>query len=200
MAIILNDGLRLPTTRIEELRFAEGTPYEKWLAREPPAAVRVLDAAVAAVLRARLRDVVEHGTGRRAHNAVVLADGTPLVVGGKTGTGDNRFEVFSTPAGPSRSEIRNRTATFVFFIGDRFYGTITAYVPGTAARKYRFTSALPVQLFTQLVPIMRPIFERPGDTCRAGERAVLQAVDWVGEGCPESSPPFERRLTSPGVN
>ena len=49
MAIILNDGLRLPTTRIEELRFSEGTPYEKWLAREPPAAVRVLDAAVGPV-------------------------------------------------------------------------------------------------------------------------------------------------------
>ena len=167
MGIILSDGLRLPTARIEELRFAEGTPYERRFLRESPADVRVLDRAVAAVLRTQLRDVVEQGTGRRAHHAVVLANGTPLVVGGKTGTGDNRFEPFGAQTAPGRSEVRNRTATFVFFVGDRFYGTITAYVEGTAAREYRFTSALPVQLFTQLVPVMLPLLERAGETCLA---------------------------------
>ena len=191
MGIILNDGLRLPTTRIEELRFAEGTPYETWFARKPPGAVRVLDAAVAAVLRARLRDVVEHGTGRRAHNAVVLADGTPLVIGGKTGTGDNRVEPFGTHAA-GQSRVRNRTATFVFFIGDRFYGTITAHVGGRAAREYHFTSALPVQLFTQLVPFMRPIFERPGDPCLVGQTVVPQGAHSIREDCGELSAPFER--------
>ena len=106
MGIILNDGLRLPTTRIEELRFAEGTPYETRFMRESPAVVPVLDPAVAAVLRTQLRDVVEQGTGRRAHHAVVLANGTPLVVGGKTGTGDNRFEPFGTETAPGRSGVR----------------------------------------------------------------------------------------------
>ena len=121
---------------------------------------------------------------------VVLADGTPLVIGGKTGTGDNRVEPFGTHAA-GQSRVRNRTATFVFFIGDRFYGTITAHVGGTAAREYRFTSALPVQLFTQLVPIMRPILERPGDPCLAGETLVPQGAHSVREDCPELGAPFE---------
>ena len=190
MGIILNDGLRLPTTRIEELRFAEGTPYEKRVVREFPAVVPVLDPAVAAVLRTRLRDIVEQGTGRRAHNAVVLGNGTPLGVGGKTGTGDNRFEPFGAQTVLGQSEVRNRTATFVFFIGERFYGTITAYVEGTAAREYRFTSALPVQLFTQLVPVMLPLLERAGETCRAGATAP-QGFHWGGKGCPELSAPVD---------
>jgi hypothetical protein len=53
----------------------------------------------------------------------------------------------------------NRTAAFVFFIGDRFFGTVIAYVPGTQAAKYRFTSALPVQVFRHLVPALRPLLE-----------------------------------------
>jgi hypothetical protein len=32
------------------------------------------------------------------------------------------------------SRVVNRTAAFVFFISDRFYGTVLAFVPGKAAR------------------------------------------------------------------
>ena len=46
----------------------------------------------------------------------------------------------------------NRTATFVFIIGDRYYGTVTAFVPGAAAGGYRFTSALAVQVLKELSP------------------------------------------------
>ena len=35
MGIIMNDGVRLPTVRIDELHFAEETPYEAKLGREP---------------------------------------------------------------------------------------------------------------------------------------------------------------------
>ena len=46
----------------------------------------------------------------------------------------------------------NRTATFVFTIGERFYGVVTAHVTGPAAAGYGFTSSLPVQLFRVLAP------------------------------------------------
>jgi hypothetical protein len=50
------------------------------------------------------------------------------------------------------SRVINRTATFVFLIGDRFFGTVTAFVPGEAAADYGFTSSLPVQIFKELAP------------------------------------------------
>jgi hypothetical protein len=53
----------------------------------------------------------------------------------------------------------DRTATFVFFLGDRFFGTITAYVPGAVAIRYDFTSALAVQLLKALEPQLWPLFE-----------------------------------------
>jgi hypothetical protein len=48
----------------------------------------------------------------------------------------------------------DRTATVVFFIGDRFYGTITAFVTGAVADRYRFTSSLPVQILRMLGPTL----------------------------------------------
>jgi hypothetical protein len=55
----------------------------------------------------------------------------------------------------------DRTATFVFFLGDRFFGTITAYVPGTVAGTYHFTSALAVQLLEALQPQLEPLLDEP---------------------------------------
>ena len=173
MGIILNDGIRLPTVRIEELRFAEGTPYDRRFVPERATGVRVLESAAAVALRQQLKDVVEHGTGRRARDAVVLSSGTRLAVGGKTGTGDNRFE-FGSKTSKGGSWIRNRTAAFVFFIGDRFYGTVTAHVPGREAGEYGFTSALPVQLFTQIVPAVLPMLEHTRNGCTAAENSCSQ--------------------------
>ena len=67
-------------------------------------------------------------------------------MGGKTGTGDNRVEVFGAGGRLIKSRAVSRTATFVFFIGERYFGVITAYVPGETAQNYNFTSALPVQI------------------------------------------------------
>ena len=44
-------------------------------------------------------------------------------------------------------------------IGDRFYGTVVAYVPGSKAASYKFTSALAVQIFKDLEPQLRPLFD-----------------------------------------
>jgi len=88
-----------------------------------------------------------------------LQDGTVLPVGGKTGTGDNRFEV--APYGSAvASRAVNRTAAFVFFIGDKYFGTVLAYVPGKNADKYDFTSALAVQVFEDIMRKALPAIEQ----------------------------------------
>ena len=60
-----------------------------------------------------------------------------------------------------QSRVVDRTATFVFFLGDRFFGTITAYVPGAVAANYHFTSALVVQLLKALAPQLQPLLGTP---------------------------------------
>ncbi len=51
----------------------------------------------------------------------------------------------------------DRTATFAFFIGDKFFGTITAYVLGRRAGDYHFSSAVAVQLLKSLAPALRSL-------------------------------------------
>lgn len=154
--IILNDGVRKPDLRIKNIRFGEGTPYETLMEPNPPAGERVYPRDLARVVKKAMFDVVENGTGRRAHGSLVL-DGEALPIGGKTGTGDNRIEIRGRDNRIIESRARNRTATFVFIIGDRFFGTVTAYVAGDASDNYNFTSALPVQMFRQLAPNLKPM-------------------------------------------
>ena len=160
MGIIINDGVRLSTQRIDRLAFAVETPYESHFARQNGEGERVMAPEVAAALRHGLSDVVEGGTARRLAGSFKLADGTALAMGGKTGTGDNRI-VISRAAG--RGVALNRTATFVFYLGDRHFGTLTAYVIGPEAGNYRFTSALPVQILKSMGPILLPYLEPAGD-------------------------------------
>jgi hypothetical protein len=89
------------------------------------------------------------------------ADGTPLVMGGKTGTGDNRIEAIGSGGRILSSKSINRTATFVFYIGNNHFGTLTAFVPGRSAENFKFTSALPVQVLKGMAPILSPYLQ-PG--------------------------------------
>ncbi|WP_332670559.1 transglycosylase domain-containing protein [Aromatoleum sp.] len=156
MGIVVNDGIRLRSARIERLHFAAGTPYETVVARRPDAGERVMAPEVAAALRGALSEVVEGGTARRLAGAFALPDGTPVKVGGKTGTGDNRIVVSGT-----RGVALNRTATFVFYLGPRHFGTLTAYVIGREAASFRFTSGLPVQILKSMTPILMPYLAAP---------------------------------------
>jgi hypothetical protein len=106
-----------------------------------------------------IQGVVEFGTARRAFNSVKLSNGQVLAVGGKTGTGDNRFQTYGRHGWVTSSRVVNRTAAFVFTIGDRYFGTVVAYVPGSEAAGYSFTSALPVQVFKTLVPSIMPVID-----------------------------------------
>ena len=157
MGIIVRGGIRAPTTRLDELHFAAGTPYEARLRFQGGPGERVLPEQVAAVLRAALLDVVAHGTAVRLAAGIPGADGVPLPVGGKTGTGDHHTQVFDSAGRLVRERVVNRAATFAFFIGDRFYGTVSAYVPGEDAASFSFTSALSVELLKQLGPSLQPL-------------------------------------------
>lgn len=152
MGILLNDGRWYPAIRVQELHFAADTPYETLLRRQAHPGEQLLAPEVAAVMREALVGVVTDGTAKRLTSAFRRADGTALVVGGKTGTGDNRHEVYGPGGRLLSSTALNRTAVFVFFLGERFYGTITAYVAGPEAAGYRFTSGLPVQVLKELAP------------------------------------------------
>jgi hypothetical protein len=48
----------------------------------------------------------------------------------------------------------SRAATFVFMLDNRYFGTVTAYVPGTEAARFHFTSALPVRVTGLLMPTL----------------------------------------------
>ncbi|MBT8766795.1 transglycosylase domain-containing protein [Metapseudomonas boanensis] len=161
MGIILNDGIRQPTVRIDQLHFAAGTPYETLVGRQNDTGKRVMTSEVAAALRDALSKVVEGGTARRLQGSFTLSDGKPLVLGGKTGTGDNRIQTVTRYGAVKSSKAMNRTATFVFYLGPRHFGTLTAFVEGSQADKFSFTSALPVQVLKGMAPILQPYLE-PG--------------------------------------
>ncbi|MFZ3281058.1 transglycosylase domain-containing protein [Pseudomonas sp.] len=161
---ILNDGVRMPTLRIDSLHFAAGTPYETQLVNDPHVGKRVMPSEVATAMREALSQVVDAGTAKRVSGSFKLADGSPLAMGGKTGTGDNRIEAIGSGGRILSSKSINRTATFVFYIGDHHFGTLTAFVPGRSAENFKFTSALPVQVLKGMAPILTPYLQPGSDS------------------------------------
>ncbi len=178
MGIIQNGGMRYPISRINALQFGEGTPYETHFERLPVSGQQVMAPEVAAALRGVLSEVVEGGTARRLRGTFGTTDGEAVEVGGKTGTGDNRIHSMTASGRSTGSQVMNRTATFVFFLGKDHFGTLTAFVPGQAAAGFRFTSALPVQVLRGMAPILSEYFEDTANGCQvplqATEVAALQ--------------------------
>lgn len=188
MGIIVAGGVRQPGVQLDTLRFAEGTPYEARLRREAKGAERVMPQEVADTVREALALVVAKGTARRLSGALDGPAGEPLVIGGKTGTGDNRLNTYSARGKQTGSRVLNRTATFVFYLGDRHFGTITAFVPGAAADGFKFTSALPVQIVKLMAPLLTPVLHpAPGSGCLAAADR-LPAVAPAGAPASGASP------------
>jgi membrane peptidoglycan carboxypeptidase len=163
MGIIVNGGVRKPVERIDALHFAKDTPYETLVKHDNTKLEQVISPAVARTAADAIRGVVSDGTAKRVKGAFVQADGSIIAVGGKTGTGDQRFDVYAKGGRLIESRFVNRSATFVFNIGERFFGSMTAYVHGPEAEHYDFTSALPVQLLVTLAPTLMPMIEPPKD-------------------------------------
>ncbi len=183
IGIIVNDGMRLPTVDVQRLDFAVGTPYETDMTMMPRPQ-RVLDPAVAETVRQALVTVVAHGTATAVRGIYHMADGSPLPVGGKTGTGDNRLDRFGSGGRLVSQRVVDRTATFAFFLGNRFFGTVTAYVPGAIAAHYDFTSALAVHLLKAIRPQLEPLLDSPAPPLPAV--AAAPNPDW-SDGIPGST-------------
>ncbi len=156
IGIILNDGKRMPTHRFTKVEFAKDTPYESIVEPLAPVPIQALHPEVARILKETMGKVVSDGTAKRLANSFQQGDGSPFPIGGKTGTGDNR--IFTSTGGGHKTAARalNRTATFVFYLGDNHFGTLTAFVGGRSAKTFSFTSALPLQVLKGMVPILQP--------------------------------------------
>jgi hypothetical protein len=109
-----------------------------------------------------MANVVESGTARRVHKTYTRSDGKAYTIGGKTGTGDHRHETYGPGGHVISSRVVNRTATFAFYVGDRFFGVISAHVPGEEAAKFDFTSALAAELLKIVRTSLVPLMERSG--------------------------------------
>lgn len=156
MGIILANGVQLPSVDFDRLNFADGTPYQTDFVSQPTPR-QVLDPAVVQTVRQALLGVVRNGTAGLVAVAYHAPDGSVLQIGGKTGSGDNRYHIYGPGGGLKGERVVDRTATFVFFLGDRFFGTVTAYVPGPPAAGFSFDSALSVQLLKDLQPQLAPL-------------------------------------------
>ena len=199
VGILLADGIRNPVLRIGELRAAAGTPYETHFVASGNGGERVLPVEVAVAARRVLASVVEGGTARRLAGAFQSAEGTALTVGGKTGTGDHRFETYGRGGVLLSSRVVSRSGTFVFFIGERHFGTLTAYVKGAQAAEYRFTSALPTQVLKHLAPVLQGALDRPPpiDARCAGIASLPPAGGTPSTATRGEAPPGEALDTAP---
>lgn len=156
MGIVLSGGMRYPKTSISKLTFGANTPYESTYDFSAKKAERVLSKEVADVAKKGLLDIVSNGTAIRLKDGIKVG-GEILPVGGKTGTGDHRYVVYR--GGVKEKRVVNRTATFMFVIGDRYYGVVSAFVPGQEASRFVFTSALPVQILKNVAPLLEQMNE-----------------------------------------
>ena len=125
VGMIANGGKMVPTQTFAELEFAKGAPYEAHFTRAMTPPRTALLPETVDVVHGLLRDVVLGGTEKRLAAGMTFPGEQTLDVYGKTGTGDQRFNVFARGARLIESRKVNRSATFVFVIGDRFFDTLT---------------------------------------------------------------------------
>jgi membrane peptidoglycan carboxypeptidase len=157
MGIIVNDGRRRPSVDILKASFARGTAYQTTFERSNSPTEQVMRVPVARLLRTVLGEVVESGTALRVRHAFVDTDTSQVIaVGGKTGSGDNRFDTFNRDGRLLTSRAVSRTAGFVFYLGDHWFGVITASVVGPKSADYTFTSSLPLAALKLLAPTLSP--------------------------------------------
>ncbi|SJM89597.1 Membrane carboxypeptidase [Crenothrix polyspora] len=188
MGIIRNDGVKMPSVRFESLHFAENTPYETVMNKSAEKGERIFPAEVAISARSALAGVVEEGTASRLRGVYTDVNGKPLVVGGKTGTGDHRKQVWGERGRLIESKFISRAAVFTFFLGEHFYGVMTAYVEGPNAGQYHFTSSLPVQIVKFLKPVLMPLINKTSATPTPIAVKVDQPLIADAPKLPETSP------------
>ena len=199
VGILMNDGVKYPLVRLEEVHLASETPFDVSLTRsDTNEGIRVLRPEVARALRHTMHEVVRSGTARRAFHAFKRSDGEYLLVGGKTGTGDHRFETYDQRGNVLTSKVVNRTATFTFWIGDRFFGVLSAHVAGEKAAEYDFTSSLATQLLKSLAPALLPMLEQSGTLPAPPELSLpMKSNSLIVDNTPSKPEPQNPSQTTP---
>ncbi|MDE2030106.1 MAG: hypothetical protein KGI97_06040 [Alphaproteobacteria bacterium] len=163
VGIILADGRKLPLERFSSIELAANTPYETLLTHDDNVqAPQVLDPAIAEAMKSIMLETMsgKRSTAAGVKGVYLDAKGEPLPIGGKTGTGDQRYDEFGAGGRIISSRRVNRTGTLVFYIGNRFFGVIVAHVGGNAAADFTFSSAIAVQMLRDLAPIINPLVNR----------------------------------------
>ncbi|MCY1227880.1 hypothetical protein D9M72_401710 [compost metagenome] len=170
--ILMSGGMATQNAAVYSLAFADGTPYATRYVLQPAPGKRLLPEEVTAVVRRSMIDVVEGGTARSIRGAFTMPgrNGATLTVAGKTGTGDQRFQVYGPGGRLISSRSVNRSATFVFTLGDRFFGTVVVNAREPYAARYSYTSALAVRVLRAIAPQISAM--APG-----GDRALLRCRD-----------------------
>ena len=161
MGILANDGQAMPDIILQQIHFAKNTPFETMLTPQPATGTQVVHPVIAKLVKRELIDVVNKGTARLLKDIFKNDSPHPLAIGGKTGTGDHRQKRYDAGLRLIQSKPISRTATFVFLIENRFYGTITAQVLGPESGEYDFTSSLPVTIFRLLAPYLKTSYFVP---------------------------------------
>ena len=192
MGILINDGMRRPMISVTEIKLAEKTPFQTLLKPAANRGEQVLAPVVAQVVRNLITGVVNQGTARRVSGAFRL-NGKTLKVGGKTGTGDNRVKQFNRYGHMISSKAVNRTATFVFYIGDRYFGVITAFVTGREADHYQFNSSYATGILRLIAPSINARYS-------AAEKEASKTKSKSEETFPENAPESEPQLTEASVS
>jgi membrane peptidoglycan carboxypeptidase len=173
MGILVNDGVRLPMVSLTELRFAQNTPFETRFKPNKPEGERLLPVEVVRTVRKALSLVVNGGTAGRLQGVLKDDSGKEIIIGGKTGTGDHRYQQYGAGGQLLESRVVNRTGTFVFYLGERYFGTLVALVPGPQAGQYEYTSALTAQILKTLLPQLKvALFSSPA----AAPQAAIPVV------------------------
>jgi hypothetical protein len=173
IGIIITNGVRQPTVDLDQINIADGTPYQTDFLPQP-VPQRVLNPLVAQTLQQALVSVVSNGTGTDVQGGYHSANGDPLLIGGKTGTGDNRYHIYGRGGYLRGERVVDRTSTFVFFLGNKFFGTATAFVQGPRAIAFDFSSKLAVQLLRALRPQLEPLLQA-APTAPRSEPSASQA-------------------------
>jgi hypothetical protein len=87
LGIIINEGLHTPPYLIQEITFANNTPYHTQFIRKRVEPKKVLHAEIALIIKKALFKVVEKGTAKRVYQAFFNDEKTGLPVGGKPARG-----------------------------------------------------------------------------------------------------------------
>ncbi|CAG9183024.1 hypothetical protein LMG23994_05044 [Cupriavidus pinatubonensis] len=175
--IIQSGGMATQTATLRSLDFAANTPYATRFVLQPEPGKRLLPTEITDLVRRSMLDVVERGTAKSIAGAFVVPGkgGAPVPIAGKTGTGDQRFQTYGPGGRLISSRSVNRSATFVFVLGERFFGTVTINVSEPYAARYSFTSALAIRVLRYLAPQVAAM-ATPGS-----EQALLRCRDWPQE-------------------